>query len=322
MAIGTIPENLFVGRTDILEHLDKALQRATDGRGQLHMLVGEPGIGKTRLAEQVCEAAKKRGMEVLWGRCQEDAATPPYWPWEQAIRPWLEQLNPKKRAAFLGGSASLVAVAFPVVSQLVPGLKPFTTVPDKPEQISHRLYDAIWSFLARASAEKPMLIVLDDLHWADEGTLKLLSYTASWLGKSPVMILGTYRDVEVRRKHPLAGVLAELTRGRLFERHSLKGLCESEVESFCTAALPSPKAPAIARDVYARTEGNPLFVSEIVRMLTAEGTGPDDRASIRLPDGIKETIGRRLDRLSTMCNRVLVAASVLAWSSGSRRSPG
>ncbi len=271
LPIGIIPEDLFVGRHELIEHLEGVLQCTTEERGRLVMLVGEPGIGKTRLAEQLCERAKARGLQVLWGWCQEEPSSPPDWAWELAIRPYLQGLKPRGRSEQLTGSAPLVALAFPSIAGLLPGLKPYQGVETSPDQLRLRLFDAISSFLMRASSDKPMLIVLDDLHWADEGTLKLLAYVARQLKQTHLLILGIYRDVEVRRTHPLAGVLGELSRERLFERHALKGLSEEEVQAFCAAALPADSARMFAGRVHEMSDGNPLFVSELVRTIAAEG---------------------------------------------------
>ena len=205
MAIGTIPADLFVGRSQELEHLREALRLACEGSGRMDLLVGEPGIGKTRLADELCSHARKQGVRVLAGRCLEDAGMPAYWPWAQAVEPYLASLKPKELAARLGPEASLVATAFPAIRRLMPTLKPYSTDSDRPDEVRFRLFEVVTDLLVRAAAEQPVLLLLDDLHWADEGTLKLLVFVSRELARSHLMVLSTYRDVEVGRKHPLAG---------------------------------------------------------------------------------------------------------------------
>jgi predicted ATPase len=171
------------------------------------------------------------------------------------------------------------------------------------------LFDSFTALLTSASRTQPLVVVIDDLHWADEGSLRLLEFAARELPSSRLLLIGTYRDVELSRRHPLSQTLAELTRERLFERIMLRGLSQEDVGRFVEAACGTSRPAELVSAVHAQTEGNPFFVTEIVRLLTQEGELTPERLSahegwtFRIPEGVREVIGRRLDRLSDRCNR-------------------
>jgi tetratricopeptide (TPR) repeat protein len=196
---------------------------------------------------------------------------------------------------------------------ILPGLPPPVAV--EPEQARFRMFEAFATMLRNAAARRPLVVVLDDLHWADEASLRLLQFLARELGPARLLLVGTYRDVELRRGHPLADTLAELSRHRATERVLLHGLDAADVERFITetAGVPSPRG--LAEVVHRETEGNPFFVHEVVRLLAAQGklarAGAPRSWSLEIPQGVKEVIGRRLDRLSPSCNEALGVASVL-----------
>src|SRR6185295_6843834 len=203
----------------------------------------------------------------------------------------------------------------PELNSKLPGLAPLP--PAEPAQARFRLFDSVTAFLRAASADGPLMLVLDDLHWADAGTLSLLEFLARELEGARLLVLGTYRDVELTKGHPLAATLAELTRERLFERVVLRGLDADDVGRFIagTAGISPPEALVAA--VYRHTEGNPLFVTEVVRLLVQEGALSPDKLSskehwsVRIPDGVREVIARRLERLSKRAQEVLQTAAVL-----------
>ena len=186
--------------------------------------------------------------------------------------------------------------------------------PLEADQTRFRLFDSIHTFLRRASERQPVMLILDDLHWADKPSLLLLQFVARELAGSRLLVLGTYRDVELGRTHPLADTLAELARDGSVERVLLRGLSESDVDRFIELTTGGASPPRLAAVVYRETEGNPFFVNEVVRLLVSEGRldGPDsaDAWSLSIPQGIREVIGRRLSALSDDCNKVLTVASV------------
>ena len=196
---------------------------------------------------------------------------------------------------------------------------------DEPEQERFRLFDSIAAFLKVASAAQPVVLMLDDLHWADKPSLLLLEFMAHEISGARFLLIAMYRDVELDLRHPLTQTLAELTRERLSERVLLQGMAKDELSRFLEVATGLTPPPGLVEDVLARTEGNPLFVTEVVRLLVQEGELTPERLSerktlqqgsgqawtVRIPEGVREVIGRRLDRLSELCNQTLTVASVL-----------
>ncbi len=318
---GTSANDIFVGREREMAELNAALEDALGGRGRVVMLVGEPGIGKTRTAEELAGTARRRGAEVLWGRCHEQQGAPPFWPWAQVIAAQVEASSPDSLRAELGKAASVVAELAPAVAEKLPGLTPAPAAAD-PESARFRLFDAVTQYLCRVARSRPLLIVLDDLHWADASSLKLLEFAAQEVSAARLVILGTYRDVEVSRNHPLFASLGELARQRLYARVLLRGVSAADTGRLIEAVgRVTPRQDVTAR-VHAETEGNPLFVGEMARLLLQEGVLVDRPAGhaqpwdFRLPEGVKEVIGRRLNKLSGQANEALAAASVIGREFG------
>ena len=301
----------FIGRKTVLSQLELTLDRVVAENGQMDMIVGEPGIGKSRLAEEVSSYAEQNDVRVLSGRCYEERGAPPYWPWVQVVRSYLAEAEPEELAETLGPRASLVATIFPEINEYIPDLRTFEPGTQNPESVRFRLFDAVTTFFIDISNSKPTLLVLDDLHWADESSLKLLVFLARELKRSHLFVLGAYRDVELDRKHPLSDSLGELTRERLFERHRLKGFILPEVQAYAHAVSGVWASEQLIGTVFELTNGNPLFVSQMTRLLAQDNELRDEGgAQIRLPEGVREVIGRRLNRLSQECNDVLTVASI------------
>jgi class 3 adenylate cyclase len=304
---------VFVGREKEMEELQSGLEDALSGRGRLLMLVGEPGIGKTRTCEALATYAGLRGVQVVWGRCYEGEGAPAYWPWVQAIRSYVHASDPRELAAAMGSGAADIAQVVPEVNERLPGL----LVPPalEPEQERFRLFDSITTFLKNASMRKPMVLVLDDLHWGDKPSLLMLQFLARQLRGSRLLVLATYRDVELRRVHPLSQTLGELGREGLSQRIMLRGLTEHDVARFIEITSGVEPSTELVKAVYRGTEGNPFFVNEIVRLLVADGRLEEANAtahwSVTIPQSVREVVGRRLDHLSETCNDVLTVASVI-----------
>jgi predicted ATPase len=167
------------------------------------MLVGEPGIGKTRTALELATYARLRGAQVLWGRCYEGEGAPPYWLWVQAVRSYVRDRDAARLRAELGAGAAEIAEVVPDVRQRLADLGPAPVVED-PRQARFRLFDSLTAFLKSAARTQPLVLVLDDLHWADEGSLRLLEFLAHELAGERLLVVGTYRDVELSRRHPLS----------------------------------------------------------------------------------------------------------------------
>ena len=313
--LDSLAGGVFVGRQREMGELKACLEDALSGRGRLVTLVGEPGIGKTRTAQELATYAGLRSAQVLWGRCYKEQGMPPYWPWVQAIRSYVREREPDQLRSEMGAGAADIAEVVSDVKEHLPDLKPPPQL-DSPEQARFRLFDSITAFLKLASLKQPLVLVLDDLHWADQPSLLLLQFVARELGNSRLLLVGTYRDMELSRQHPLAETLGELSRERLFQRVLLRGLSQQDVGRFIEVAAGVDPPAGLTEAVHTQTEGNPLFVTEVVRLLVQEGeltqeSGNRDSWTVRIPEGVREVIGRRLNRLSQRCNETLTIASVI-----------
>ena len=303
---------VFVGRERELEDLRDGLEEALGGRGRLLLLVGEPGIGKTRTAEELATYARVRGAKVHWGRSHEGEGAPAYWPWAQAIRSYVREADPVALAWELGQGAGDVA-------QLVPDVRDrLGDVPEPPaldpDEARFRLFDSVASFLAGASRSRPLVLVLDDLHWADEPSLLLLKFVARQVSDSGLLLVGTYRDVELGRHHPLARTLAELAEIQGCRRVPLRGLDTEAVARFIEMTAGMEPPAGLAEAVHEQTEGNPFFVTEVVRLMASEGSLEGPAAGgweLAIPQGVREVVGRRLDRLPDEANEVLTLAAAV-----------
>ena len=212
----------FIGRRREIDELVSALRDAFSGRGRLVMLVGEPGIGKTRTAQEIASLAELEGAEVLWGDCYEGEGAPPYWPWLQTLRAYIRRSDADNLRAVMGVGAADIAEMVPELRDKLPDLKPPPAL--EPEAARFRLFDSIATFLKDASQKQPIILVLDDLHWADRSSLLLLEFVAHEIADSRLLLIGTYRDVEITRKHPLSQSLGTLIREQVFRSVELRGL--------------------------------------------------------------------------------------------------
>ena len=309
MNLATGP-GIFVGRQREMGELRAALEESKAGRGALVMLVGEPGIGKTRTAQELASYAVTGGSQVWWGWCYEEEGAPPYWPWVEPIRSYVQSRNPEQIGSEMGPGAADIASE---IRRKLPDLE--TPPPLAPEQARFRLFDSITNFLKNASQSQPLLLVLDDLHWADQPSLLLLQFLARQLADSSILVVGCYRDVELSRRHPLSDALAQLSRQQGFQRQLLRGLNRDETARLIEGIGAVPPSQSLVETVYAHTEGNPYFMTEVVRLLAQEEELGEEETGgtqgLRIPEGVREVIGQRLNRLSERCNRVLTTASVI-----------
>lgn len=305
--------NGFVGRNPEMRVLRSALEEALSGKGRLVMLVGEPGIGKTRTAQELAAYAEVRRAQVVWGRCYEEGGTPPYWPWVQIIRSYFQRWEGEQLASVMGPGAPSIAEIVPQLREKLTDLQPPPAL--EPEQARFRLFDSISTLLKNAAQTQPMLLVLDDLHWADQASLLLLEFLAREIQSSPLLVVGTYRDMEVSRQHPLSDTLAQLSREPVLQRVLLRGLSQEDTASFIGMMADLRPTQRLAETIYAHTEGNPFFMAEVIRSLLERGElAPDAIAepeSIKVPEGVRKVIGRRLNRLSEQCNQMLNTAAII-----------
>jgi predicted ATPase/serine/threonine protein kinase/class 3 adenylate cyclase len=312
----------FVGRADELRDLKRAVEGALSGRGGLVMVSGEPGIGKTRLAEEACVYARLGGAQVLVGHSYEAESSVPYMPFIEAIRTYVAGRPADALREELGDAASEVATLVSEIRNALPGL-PEATRPSGEEE-RYRLFESVCSFLVNASRSVPLVLLLDELHWADTPSLRLLQHLSRRLADSRLLVIGTYRDVELSRRHPLAEALVELRREPSFQLIVLRGLSLAEVQDFLEGITERPLAPSeqpLAAAFYGETEGNPYFLEEVIRHLLETGGAfweagrwQLDRASVEslsIPEGIRALVERRLSQLSDTGNDVLTRAAVL-----------
>jgi len=322
-ADGRLDWGRFIGRAQEIAALRAAIDAALVGRASLVMLVGEPGIGKTRLAEEAGKYARHCGAQVLEGRCYEGEAASPYSSFVEVSREYISTRPDDALKAEMGDGACDLAKLVPEIRKRIPALPPSPPADPNGERI--RLFDSVAAFLANASKANPLMLHLEDLHWADRPSLQLLQHLARRFKGSRLVVLGTYRDVEVDRGHPLSGVLAELRHERLYQRLLLRGLSESEVkelfEAIVQQQMTEGAGAAFVHAILHETEGNPFFIEEVLRHLVESGglyrrdgrwvTDPKAVAEMKVPEDVRDVIGRRLARMSENTHRVLTAAAVL-----------
>ena len=300
----------FVGRHAELAELLTGLGDTFAGRGRLFLLTGEPGIGKSRLADELVREAHARGARVLAGRCWEAGGAPAYWPWVESLRAYVREAEPERLRVELGGGAAELAQILPELHAILPELPEPT--PQDPEEARFRLFDATAEFLRNASASQPIVVVLDDLHAADTPSLLLLQFIARGLGSTHLLVLGACRDIDPIPGHALTEMLAEVAREATTRRVSLRGLSESDVAEYVELSASEIASAELVAALYEETEGNPLFVGEAVRLLALEGVRRESTGvRIAIPQSVHDVIARRLAHLSDECNRMLVLASVL-----------
>ncbi|HEV8626389.1 MAG TPA: BTAD domain-containing putative transcriptional regulator, partial [Acidimicrobiia bacterium] len=306
----------FTGREAELGHLEERLAEAALGRGGLVMLVGEPGIGKTRLAEEVSGGARRGGWSVAWGRCFEGDWMPAYAPFAEVIESLALASEPEQRPSDLGSGAPVLAQLVPRLHDLLPGIEAPVTL--QPDEERFRLLDAVADHLLGRSEQRPLLLCLDDLHWADTGSVAMLTHLANLMAKHRLLVVGTYRGTEVGPGHPLAEALPTLGRRPGFERLQLQGL-PAEAVGALLDALTSQEVPGtVAAALAGETDGNPFFLREVLRHLIEEGKVFRDETGLwtteltveklGIPQTVREIIGRRLTRLSEAAHRFLSVA--------------
>ena len=303
------PAEIFVGREQPLKLLHAAVDAALAGRGQVVLLVGEPGIGKTRTSQRIAAEAEARGAAVVSGRCYEGEGAPAFWPWVQIMRQCLRTLGPE---AFGGGHrAAAVAQLVPELRALKPNLPALPDV--APEAERFRLFDAVAALCCDLAGARPIVLLLDDLHWADKPSLLLLQFLATSIAGSRILVLGTHRDEHTERGDRMAELLGALAREPVYQRIVLRGLDAPDVARFIELAAGSAPDPELANAMHGITGGNPFFIEEMVRLLVAGGRldSADAISGLGLPPGIRAAVGRRLATLTEGCSRVLTVASVI-----------
>jgi eukaryotic-like serine/threonine-protein kinase len=295
----------FVGRGRELGDLLAGLDDAFDGHGRLYVIAGEPGIGKSRLAEELIAHATARGARVLVGRCWEAGGAPAYWPWVESLRACVRSEDDGALRGRLGSGAADLAQIVPELRERFPDLDEGSAL--EPEAARFRLFDGIAEYVRAVAEQMPVVLVLDDLHAADASSLLLLQFVARRLAGMRVLVLAACRDVDPLPSEPLARTLAEVAREPVTRRMTLGGLSEGELGEYLQRAAAAIASPALAAALHADTDGNPLFATEMVRLMAVEGSG-DGR--VAMPQSVRDVVTRRVAHLSSACREALLLASV------------
>lgn len=301
-----LSSDTFIGRQVELDSVCEAFTEVRAGRGRLFLLCGEPGIGKTTLADEVGRRAGEAGFLTLWGRCWKGEGAPAYWPWVQLIRACMRS----PLATVLDNLSDVAGDLARVVPELgAAGAATAAIGSATPEQERFRLFDSVTSFFRAAGGEQPLMLLLDDLQWADEASLLLLQFIARELRGTAILIVATYREGEVRLSPTVAPLLAAISReGRTL---LLGGLSRDEVVDMVARRVELTPPPALLAEIQRVTEGNPLFVEEVLQLLHAQPRLDWSSGSLKVPEGVRDVIRRRLDALPEETRHLLAAAAVV-----------
>ena len=306
-----VADRVFVGRRRELAELRGGFDDAVAGRGRFFLVVGEPGIGKTRLVDELAREAIERGGLALWGRCWEGGGAPAYWPWMQVLRAYLRGTH-GERPTVVGPGAPYLAHFVPELGDESPG-RAASSIALESEHARFYLFDAAATFLKQAAERTALVVVIDDLQWADAASLLFLQFLTRDLVDARILLLGTYREIDVREIPVVADALGAL--GREARHVPLRGFDEDEVRLFMESTTGGSAPPAVVHAVHRDTEGNPFFVDEVVRLLVAERAieRMTDAAPAKfpVPQGVREAIRRRVAPLPPRCREALTSAAVI-----------
>lgn len=322
VALAPVDRPAFVGRRVELEALERAWSKARAGTRRVALIAGEPGIGKTSLVGELARRVDADGGLVLYGRCDEDVGFA-FQPFVEALRAYVSACPPALLRDQAGRGAAELERLLPELSDLIGEVTP----PIRPDAAldQYLMFEAVVGFLGAVAARAPVLLVLDDLHWAARPTLHLLRHLVRSPPDMAACVVGTFRDTELPAgavaravPHPLTEMLADLRREQGIDRYVLAGLTEAEVETLLGAqddGVLDPKRQSLARAVHEETQGNPFFVGEIIRHVAEAASSPAagevDLTQLGIPEGVREVVSRRLMRLSEDATRVLTVAAVV-----------
>jgi tetratricopeptide (TPR) repeat protein len=293
---GEVPSSALVGRAVELHRLDAVLERAGQGSPQVVLVAGDAGVGKTRLLLALADRARRRGMRVLMGASVElgDIGLP-YLPVVDALR---ELADDPEEAGLLTGAA----MTAPVLGRLLPGIEPAGLAGGDLDQL--QVLDAVRAVLVGLAERSPVVLVLEDLHWADRATRDLVAFLARTLRSGRVTVAVSYRPDELHRRHPLRPLLAELVRLPAVERLELAPFTRVELAEHLEATAGAPLSPDRLEDILARSEGNPFYAEQLLAAGAAD-------ARVELPATLAEVLLARVQGLSEPAQRVLRVAAVV-----------
>jgi DNA-binding SARP family transcriptional activator len=308
----------YFGRALEMSRLLTCLEKATAGRGGVVLLAGEPGIGKSHALRQLTGMARAGSAVALTGRCVEGAWVPPFLPFAEAIAGYAETAGPERLRADLGLAGAALARIAPRLSQLLPdlGLPPAL----QPDEERFRLLDAAAQFFAALSVRAMVLLVLDDLHWADAGTALMMRHVARSCGQRRLLIAGAYRTTETAREDLLGDMLGAMQPETECTTIRLGALDAGAVGQLLAAEAGSPVSRSLITAIGAHTGGNPFFAKEVIRHLAEERALREDSSGelatglplVAVPEGVRQVLARRRARVSAAANRLLECGSGFA----------
>ena len=312
----------IVGRNAEMALLRDALEGALSGRGGVVLLEGEAGMGKTRLSREVAAQAALGGAQVWTGRCQEEQGNRSYWPWVQAIRSYVRQQSPKKIRSQVEKGGTDLAEIVSEVRDSVPDLDA-PGAAETVEQARSRLFLSIAGFLESVAQAQPLLIILDDIHLADAASVELLELIAGRLGGSRLLVVATFDETELAGRESHADTLLRLQGERLVRMLRLGGLTEREVGQLVETRFDVTPSPALTSEIHGQTGGNPLFVSELLRLKKRDSESHSDTGWEKVladvatvvqrlgrSQGLLDVIARRIRGLSAECEAALSTFAV------------
>ena len=294
----------LVGRARELDVLEEYWDEAVSGTRELVLLAGDAGIGKTRLAAELGRRAHDDGALVLYGRFDEETIAP-YQPVVEMVRGWSSGASLDPLRECLGSRAAELGILF---SELGP------PPADSAEGDRLRFFDAVAALLAEAGAQAPLVLVFDDLHWADRPTLQLLRHLVRAPQPPRALLLGTYREAELEPGHALHELIADVRRDGMLKHLALAGLAEAEVAELVSALGVPGAEPSFVHALHGETDGNPFFIEEVVRHMREgdrELSAGISLADAGVPDGVREVTARRLRRLDAESRQALQVAAVV-----------
>lgn len=311
-------QQVFVARDEQLSALRGRLAAALEGNGSLVLIGGEPGVGKTALVRQLIREAEQRGALAVFGRCYESEGTVAYSPFVEMLEQALSVMPPDVVREDMSDDAPEIARMVPELRRRFPDIPDALEIP--PEQQRRYFFNAVAAFIARGAKRFPLLMVMDDIHWADESTLLLIEHIAQLVPGQRVLGIGTYRDVELEVSRPLAASLERMVRAGVVDRIQLSRFGVSDVSAMIEALAGQTPPTAVVDAVFSETEGNPFFVGEVYRHLVEEGRlfapSGEFRADVTIdeldvPESVRLVVGRRLERLGAEPQKALAAAAVI-----------
>jgi class 3 adenylate cyclase/tetratricopeptide (TPR) repeat protein len=308
----------FVGRETELESLRRFLDETAGGLGRLVLLGGEAGVGKSRLSEEVAREARSRGFRVWRGHCSSTEGAPPYLPFVEVLRQYIAERPDDVLVDELGEEAPEIAKLVPELARRIAVRSDSVRLP--PEQERYRLLESIRSLVESLAKRRPMLLLVEDVHWMDDASALLMRHLAQTLSGAPAMILATAREDEIGPAHVISESIAEFSRLQAYGHIQLTGLGSSEIEAMLSSLAAGPPPPELTQAIYRETEGNAFFVTELISHLHAERLLFDDAGNWRgdfatsqwnVPKSIRAVIQRRISSLDENVRKVLATAAVV-----------